>query len=150
MTLYKVHLCPLPHETESHNQFSLQNWLFFCFYSLRLSLRILRKYGVLHNQWIGIAMFWQLQKEDYKTPPTSSRGNHLPLILAQIGRKLAVASIEGGQQIQSRLADFGVFPQSEIKIINRSSSGPITILVKNSRIALGRDLGCAIMVQESL
>ena len=95
-------------------------------------------------------MFWQLQKEDYKTPPTSSRGNHLPLILAQIGRKLAVASIEGGQQIQSRLADFGVFPQSEIKIINRSNSGPSTILVKNSRIALGRDLGCAIMVQESL
>ena len=95
-------------------------------------------------------MFWKLRKKDCKAPQTSSRGNHLPLILAQIGQKLAVASIEGEQRIQSRLADFGVFPQSEIKIINRSGNGPITILVKNSRIALGRDLGCAIMVQENL
>ncbi|HCK12692.1 TPA: hypothetical protein DHW51_01120, partial [Candidatus Poribacteria bacterium] len=39
---------------------------------------------------------------------------------------------------------------SEIKIINKSGNGPITILVKNSRIALGWDLGCAIMVQENL
>ena len=95
-------------------------------------------------------MFWRERKEDCKILQTSSRGNHLPLILAQIGQKLAVASIEGEQQIQSRLADFGVFPQSEIKIINKSGNGPITILVKNSRIALGWDLGCAIMVQENL
>ena len=40
-------------------------------------------------------MFWKLRRKDYKAPKTSSRGNHLPLILAQIGQKLAVASIEG-------------------------------------------------------
>jgi hypothetical protein len=55
----------------------------------------------------------ELLKKEYKAPQTSFRGNHLWLTLAQIDQKLAVALTEGEQQIQSRLADFGVFSHRE-------------------------------------
>jgi len=72
----------------------------------------------------------------------------LPLILAIAGKKVRIASIEGGHQIQSRLADLGLFPNVEVQVLNGSRSGPLLVMVKGSRLALGRSLSSMIMVEE--
>ena len=74
---------------------------------------------------------------------------NLPLILAKAGKKVRIASIEGGHPIQSRLADLGLFPNVEVQVLNGSRSGPLLVMVKGSRLALGRSLSSMIMVEES-
>ena len=73
---------------------------------------------------------------------------NLPLILAKTGKKMRIDCIEGGHPVQSRLADLGVLPGVEVKVLNGSRSGPLLVMVKGSRLALGRGLGSMIMVEE--
>ena len=84
---------------------------------------------------------------NFVEPSPKPRPN-LPLILATSGKKVRIASIEGGHQIQSRLADLGLFPNMEVQVLNRSRSGPLLVMVKGSRLALGRGLSRMIMVEE--
>ena len=73
---------------------------------------------------------------------------NLPLILAKAGKKMKIDSIEGGYQVQSRLADIGMLPGVEVQVLNGSRSGPLLVMVKGSRFALGRGLSSMIMVEE--
>ena len=72
-----------------------------------------------------------------------------PLLLAEAGKKVKIASIEGGHPIQSRLAALGLFPNVEVQILNRPRGGPLLVMVKGSRLALGRGLSSMIMVEET-
>ena len=72
----------------------------------------------------------------------------LPLVSAKTRKKFRIVSIHGKPEIQLQLASLGIFAGTEVQPLRVSKHGPMMIMVRGTRMALGHDLGCAIMVQE--
>ncbi len=72
----------------------------------------------------------------------------LTLAGAVQGRKYKIDKIPGGHCLNSRLLSLGFLPGEVILVINQSGWGPLTVLVKGSKIALGRGIAHKIPVQE--
>ena len=72
----------------------------------------------------------------------------LTLAGAVQGRKYKIDKISGGHGLNSRLLSVGFLPGEVISVINQSGWGPLTVLVKGSKIALGRGIAHKILVQE--
>ncbi|MBN2329414.1 MAG: ferrous iron transport protein A [Candidatus Omnitrophica bacterium] len=70
----------------------------------------------------------------------------IPLSLVETGRSVRLAFINGGRELRSRLADMGLVPGMELRVI-RNTGGPFIIAVKNSRLALGRGMAQKILVR---
>ena len=67
---------------------------------------------------------------------------------AKQGAKLVMISIAGGMGAEKRLAEMGLYPGEQIKIINNSGTGPVTIGIKGTKLALGQGLAQKILVRE--
>jgi ferrous iron transport protein A len=65
------------------------------------------------------------------------------------GKKALLISVEGGRSAEKRLLDMGLIPGEEIKIINNSGIGPVTVTLKGSRVALGHGLASKLIVKET-
>jgi ferrous iron transport protein A len=64
------------------------------------------------------------------------------------GQKGVIISISGGRMSVKRLADLGLSPGKEIKIIRKTLfSGPVQIEAGGSRLVLGRGLASKIIVE---
>ena len=70
----------------------------------------------------------------------------MPLTLVLEGAKAILRSIDGGRQIKGRLAALGLFPGTELEVIQNSGQGPFVIAVKGSRIVIGRGMAAKISV----
>ena len=70
------------------------------------------------------------------------------LIQARPGVDLILISIEGGQSVMQRLTDMALIPGEQLKVLHNSGNGPVTVLVKDSKLAIGHDLACKIIVKE--
>lgn len=73
--------------------------------------------------------------------------NEIFLIDLKEGQKGIIISILGGRKAIKRLADLGLAPQTEIKILRKALRGPIEIEVRGSRLVLGRGLASKIVVK---
>ena len=62
------------------------------------------------------------------------------------GKTVQMVSIEGGRNLKSRLASMGLIPGVEIKVVRHSSTGPFIVVVKGTRLVLGRGMAQKIMV----
>jgi len=63
------------------------------------------------------------------------------------GQAGIIVSIRGGRTLTKRLADLGLTPGTEIRIIGRTLfSGPVQIEVCGSRLVIGEGLASKIMV----
>ena len=67
-------------------------------------------------------------------------GQMKTLLSLKVGEKGVVVRILGGQTACKRLNELGFVPGTEIKLVNKISSGPVMIQVKGSKLALGRGL----------
>lgn len=76
-------------------------------------------------------------------------GKTQPLTLAQIGRKLYIASVTGGRTVKSRLASLGLLPGQQVQVVRLPQFGPIVVSVKGTRLALGRGVAHKILVTEA-
>ena len=72
----------------------------------------------------------------------------LTLAVAVQGRKYKIDRISGGHGLNSRLLSVGFLHGEVISVINQSVWGPLTVLVKGSKIALGRGIAHKILVEE--
>ncbi|MCK4999052.1 MAG: ferrous iron transport protein A [Anaerohalosphaera sp.] len=63
------------------------------------------------------------------------------------GQKVSLASIDAGQELNSRLAAMGMVPNVIMTIVSNASSGPLVVNVKGSKIVLGRGMVGRIMVR---
>jgi ferrous iron transport protein A len=63
------------------------------------------------------------------------------------GEKVAILALGAGWGLQRRLADLGLTPGMEIKIISSGRPGQVVIDVRGSRLALGRGIARKIMVR---
>ncbi|OGD53784.1 hypothetical protein A3J78_02555 [Candidatus Beckwithbacteria bacterium RBG_13_35_6] len=68
------------------------------------------------------------------------------LIDLKEGEQAVIFSINGGWQASKRLADLGLTPGVEVKILKKLFSGPIEIEVRGSRLVLGRGIASKILV----
>ena len=64
------------------------------------------------------------------------------------GQRGTIASINGGRMVVKRLADLGLTPGTEIKLIRKMRpSGPIKLQVRGSNIVLGRGIALKITIK---
>lgn len=77
--------------------------------------------------------------------PTEQK-NARPLSTVQSGEKVKLAGIDAGRDLHSRLIAMGLVPNVEITVVSNNHPGPFVIMVKNSRMVLGRGMAHKIMV----
>jgi ferrous iron transport protein A len=64
------------------------------------------------------------------------------------GEESVVVKIKGGKDFYSRMASLGLTEGSLVKVIQNFGKGPMIILVRDTRIALGRGEAEKIMVNK--
>jgi len=70
----------------------------------------------------------------------------MPLAMARPGERVSVVDIRAGRGLARKLADMGLLPGTEIKVVNSMGHGPIIIDLRGSRLALGHGVAQKIMV----
>ncbi len=70
----------------------------------------------------------------------------LPLSLLSPNQRARVVSISGGRGVVKRLNDMGFSPGAEVAVVNRAIAGPLMVMVKGTKVAIGRGLATKIMV----
>lgn len=63
------------------------------------------------------------------------------------GQCAAVHSLGAGKQFASRLASMGLAIGSRLQVLQNRGHGPLLVLVRDTRIALGRGEAAKIMVE---
>ncbi len=72
-----------------------------------------------------------------------------PLSAAPCGRCVRLVAIEGGRTLRKRLAELGLNPGAEVRVVHRHG-GPLILAVKgDARMALGRGMAHQILVEAS-
>ena len=78
----------------------------------------------------------------------NARKKQISLIDLEDEQAGIIITILGGKKASKRLADLGLTPGTEIKVVNRTFfSGPLQIEVCGSKLVLGRGLASKIMVE---
>ena len=72
----------------------------------------------------------------------------MPLAMVRPGELVTVTEVRAGWGLQRRLADMGLTPGVQIRVINSQMPGPVLIDLRGSRVALGRGIALKIAVQE--
>lgn len=70
-----------------------------------------------------------------------------PLSLVKAGEKVQFVRINAGRGLNSRLASMGLVAGTEIRVVSNSHPGPFVIVVKDTRVMLGRGMAHKIMVK---
>ena len=70
----------------------------------------------------------------------------MPLAMARPGELVTVIGVRAGWGLQRRLADMGLTPGVQIRVINSQMAGPVLIDLRGARVALGRGMAQRIMV----
>ena len=70
------------------------------------------------------------------------------LIHARTNVNLIFNSVEGGRGAMRRLTDMGLIPGERLKVLHNSGHGPVTVLIKGAKVALGHGLVAKIIVEE--
>ena len=72
-----------------------------------------------------------------------------PLSMATPGNRLRVLSVRAGWGLKRRLADLGLTPGVEIRVLDGYGRGPLMVEFRGSRIALGHGVALKIMVGDA-
>jgi len=80
----------------------------------------------------------------------SGKREHVPLSICQLkeGARGKISFIRGGHNVLQRLSDMGLTPGAEVTVVKSAPfHGPMEILVRGSRLALGRGVSETIFVE---
>jgi Fe2+ transport system protein FeoA len=71
----------------------------------------------------------------------------ISLTSLQEGEEAAIVSIVGGHAASKRLADLGLTPGTQIKVLrNALFGGPIELELRGSKLVLGRGIAAKVLV----
>ena len=70
----------------------------------------------------------------------------MPLSMVSSGEKVTLVSVRAGWGLQRRLADMGLTPGVELRVISSGRPGQVVLDVRGSRLALGHGVSAKIMV----
>jgi len=65
------------------------------------------------------------------------------------GMRAVVSELRGGRGFASRLAGMGITVGCQIEVLQNPAHGSLLVLVRDTRIALGRGVASKILVRES-
>lgn len=86
-------------------------------------------------------------QKDEKTGETSNKGT-VPLLSLNEGERGIFVRAIGGYGLVRRLADMGLTPGAEVKIVRKCVfGGPVEIEVRGVTLAIGRGIAARIMVK---
>ena len=69
------------------------------------------------------------------------------LVHLAAGASGAVHLLQGGRMLASRLAALGLSAGAEVTVVRNDRSGPLIVLVRGTRVALGRGEASKILVE---
>ncbi len=70
----------------------------------------------------------------------------MPLSMAKEKELFKIEKILGGNNLRQRLSAMGLYEGNTVKVYSNGSTGPIIVVVANSKIAIGRGMAQKIMV----
>jgi len=65
------------------------------------------------------------------------------------GKKYVISHISGGHGLRSHLCAIGLVPNETFSVLNVSGGGPVTLVIKGARIAVGRGMARKIIIREA-
>jgi len=71
----------------------------------------------------------------------------MPLSMVGMGEKVRLVQVKAGHGLRARLAAMGLIPGERLEVVRNSLRGPLIIVVKGSRVMLGRGMTHRIMVE---
>ncbi len=71
----------------------------------------------------------------------------MPLAMVRPGEVVTVVDVRAGWGLQRRLADMGLLPGVQIRVINNQMPGPLIIDLRGSRLVLGHGMAHKILVK---
>jgi ferrous iron transport protein A len=74
--------------------------------------------------------------------------NTLPLSMVSVGETVRLVKVVAGKKLVKRLTSMGLTPGVEIRVV-QNLGGPLTIAVRDSRVALGFGAAHKILVEKS-
>ncbi|HOV52121.1 MAG: ferrous iron transport protein A [Methanothrix sp.] len=77
----------------------------------------------------------------------SVSGGCLPLAFLPEGTEGIVLEVQGGQGVTRHLEDMGFSSHARVKVLKSCPPGAMLVMVKDSRIALGRGMAMKILVK---
>ena len=72
-------------------------------------------------------------------------GIMMPLTLAEIGKETTIRRIGGSKQVKGHLEDLGFVPGGTVTVLS-DLGGNVIVRVKESRLAIGREMAVRILV----
>jgi len=73
----------------------------------------------------------------------------IPLIMLSENEEAVIVEVNGGMGLTRRLSEMGFTYGTKLKVLHSSPPGPILVMVRGSRIALGRGVAMKIMVSSA-
>ena len=71
----------------------------------------------------------------------------MPLTTVKLGQRVKLKSINAGRGLRSRLSAMGIVPGIELVVVNTTFAGPMVVMVKDSKVILGRGIAMKMMVE---
>lgn len=78
--------------------------------------------------------------------PEQSSSSCFPLSLTSRADRVRIIDFLSGQRMDERVKDMGLAPGVEVKVLQNDGSGPLLLLVGETRLALGKGMARKIMV----
>lgn len=76
-----------------------------------------------------------------------SAGPPIPLSFVRAGGRVRLVTVRAGRGLAGRLAEMGFLPGDELEVVSNGVPGPLVVLVKGSRLVLGRGMAERILVR---
>lgn len=77
-------------------------------------------------------------------PPTTQSLDQLPC-----GSLVKVHALRGGSLLASRLAALGLTPGTPLVVLRNNTHGPLLVMVRETRLAMGRGEAAKILVERT-
>ena len=71
------------------------------------------------------------------------------LTQAEVNIDLVFVSLQAGRGAMQRLTDMGLISGERLKVLHNSGYGPVTVLIKGTKVALGHGIAEKILVEEA-
>ena len=78
--------------------------------------------------------------------PENPNTDTIPLSETHVDDEVELVSIDGGRAIQHRLAELGLITGVQFRILSKGQPGPFIILLRQTRLVLGRGMIDSVIV----
>ena len=79
----------------------------------------------------------------------ADRGNDLSLSDAHVGKSYTMLGLTGGNKFREKIYSMGLNPGVKFRILINSGHGPIELVARQTKLAIGRGMAYRIKIKEN-